>query len=217
MLNPIISPLLQALPLDARRRLEQQQQQTIEQMSSQMARSLPSLRLDFAWRQVILSSFGVESTCSYRAGKDYVLISQRNDPWRLRLERRSDGTLAWNGLVFRQMPGSASSGSLALFLWSGAGLLLAPSAGDLLWYLGRHGILGGVVLFFDEHFVVPGERKLELPPCKVVPLPPLTSHDDSRFMAPGVGRPQDNTRFMPPKMLSAPAPPDPPSLSPPKP
>ena len=104
MWNSTLNPLLQGLPQEMRRRLEQQQQQqqqTVEQFSSQMARSFPSTRLEFSWWKVTWSFYSLETTCSYRAGKDYVLISQKNDPWSLRLERRSDGTLAWNGLVFR--------------------------------------------------------------------------------------------------------------------
>ena len=219
MWSSALDPILQGLPQDMRRRLEQQQQQqqqTVEQFSSQMAHSFPSTRLDFSWGKVTWSYFSLETTCSYRAGKDYVLISQKNDPWSLRLERRSDGTLAWNGLIFRQIPGSASSGSLALFLWIGGVLLFASSAGGSLWYLQRRGILGEIVLFFDEHFVLSKEPKHETQSCKVVAMPPSAFEDDSRFMAPGLGKPRDETRFMPPEMRQAPAPSSPPAPSPPK-
>jgi hypothetical protein len=212
-----LSPFFQAVPGDTRRRLEQQQQQTVEQISSLLAGSLPPLRLDFSWGKVTSSCRGVETTCSYSAGRDYVLISQKNDSTSLRFERRSDGTLAWNGLVFRQILGSASSGSPALLLWIVGGLAFAISAGASLWYLQRRGILGEVVLFFDEHFVVPKEGKHETLSCKVVPMPPSALQDDSRFMASGVGKLRDDTRFMPPEALPTPAPSNPPAPAPPKP
>jgi hypothetical protein len=220
MWNSALDPLLQGLPQDMRRRLEQQQQQqqqTFEEFSSQMARSFPSTRLGFSWRKVTWSFYSLETTCSYKAGKDYVLISQKNDPWSLRLERRADGTLAWNELVFRQIPGSASSGSLALFLWIGGVLLLASSAGGSLWCLQRRGILGEVALFFDERFVLSKEPKLEMQSCKVVPMPPSVFEDDSRFMASGAGKPRDDSRFMPPEMRQAPASSSPSAPSPPRP
>ena len=212
-----LSPLLAGVPADAQRRIEQEQHQAVEQISSAIARSVPSSRLEFSWSKVVLSGYGVETTCSYRAGRDYVLISPKNDSTSLRFQWRSDGTLAWNGVVFRPIPGSASSGSLALFLWIGGVLLLASSAGGSLWYLQRRGILGEVVLFFDEHFVLPKEHKHETQLCKVVPMPPSAFEDDSRFMVPGVGKPQDNTRFMPPEMRTVPAPSNPPAHLPPKP
>jgi len=212
-----LSPILGSLPADARRRMEQQQQQAAEQFSSVMARSIPPLRLDFSWWKVTSSYWSVETTCSYTAGRDYVLISFKHDGSALRLQRRSDGTLACNGLVFRQIPGSGSSGPFALFVWIGVGLLLASSAAGALWYLKRHGILGAVVLFFDEHFVLPRAREHETQSCKVLPLPPLASQDDSRFRPPGAGKPDNERRFMPPEMLSAPAPSTPPATSRPKP
>jgi hypothetical protein len=212
-----LSPFLPGVPADARRRMEQEQHQAVEEFSSAMARSIPSWRLEFSWRKVVSSCYGVETTCSYRAGKDYVLISPKNDSTSLRVERRSDGTLAWNGVVLRQVAASASSGSLPLLLWIGCFLVVASLAGGALRYLQRRGFLDQLVLFFDEHFVVPKEGKHETQSCKVVPMPPSAFQDDSRFVAPGEKKPQDDTRFMPPEMVAARTRPSPPAPAPPEP
>jgi hypothetical protein len=94
--------------------------------------------------------------------------------------------------------------------------MIASLAGGALWYLRRRGFLDQVVLFLDECFVVGKERKHETQSCKVVPMPPSAFRDDSRFMAPGEKKPQDDTRFMPPEMVSARTRPSPPAPSPPR-
>jgi len=115
------SLMLPIMPPGQHQALEAQQRQAMEQsrIATQglLARfqANAKVQLEFSWTKAIVSGSGMQGACSYRVKRDHVLLFSGRESVAMRLERRADGSLAWNGVLFR--PTSVSMTALDP-LWS---------------------------------------------------------------------------------------------------
>jgi len=209
-----INPMLQSLPETTRRNMELQQKAIVDQTASQLAQSMPT-RLAFSNRKVVCSSSGVEVTSPYTVDADSVLIGPVGGPVSYRLTKRSDNTLAFNGIVFRPIAGSAPASSTAAVTWVGGILILGGSAFAGVWLLQRRRAQASAGASC-VHSTTPERLALErLGVGRGASLGGKNDHkitrdsvaqptspvfeDDSRFMPPEMRQQPQDTRFMPPE------------------
>jgi len=204
-----MNPLLQGLPENTRRSLEQQQKAMVDQTASQLAQSMPT-RLVFSGRKVVCSVSGMEVTSRYTVEADSVLIGPVGGPVSYRLTKRSNGTLAFNGIVFRPIAGTGSVDSTAtVAAWVGGILLLGGSTFACVWFLRRRTALAATTSApsvrttnFERSALerlaagssVPPSRKgdQKIARGSVVQSTSPVVQDDSRFMPPETEQEQDD-------------------------